>query len=66
MPDVIGLELGEALEVLANYGVWVAKEVYTKPPRAVDCSGEARILRSKLRGPKEIELLIAYRDFTIL
>ena len=66
MPDIIGLEVGEALEVLTRCGVTVAQEASTKPPGAVACSGEARVLRSKVRGPNEIELLITYRDFTIL
>ncbi|MFZ3172808.1 MAG: hypothetical protein WA118_12635 [Carboxydocellales bacterium] len=65
MPDIIGFEVGEALEVLAKCGVTVVKEASTKPPGAVTCSGEARVLRSKVRGPNEIELLITYRDFTI-
>lgn len=65
MPDVVGLEVGEALGVLAKCGVTVVRETATRPPGAVACSGEARVLRSKVKGPNEVELLIAYRDFTI-
>lgn len=64
-PDVIGLELGEALGVLAKYGVKKIRKVITQPPGAVICQGEARVLRTKVIGPDEVELLFAHRDFQI-
>lgn len=59
-PDVTALELPAAEEALAAAGWRVQSTVATRPPAGGDGAGVPRVLRQRVVGRREVELVIAH------
>jgi len=58
-PDLIGMKLNIALEILASQNIKDVEVVVTSPPREEKLvNGDMRVIRLKYSDSKRIELLV--------
>lgn len=62
IPDVVGFEVSEAVAEISDRGFSVEEIVVTKPAKAVEVFGSARVVRISTLDNK-IKLVVAYQDY---
>lgn len=63
LPDVIGYVLDEALTVIGETGFNVDKIMITKPVKATNPLGIARVVRLSVLDQANLQLVVAYQDY---
>ncbi|HWI54157.1 MAG TPA: PASTA domain-containing protein [Desulfobacteria bacterium] len=63
MPDVIGLEVEDALTELRDKGYTVESIAITKPVKAVEPVGIARVVRLSQVEGTGLRVVVAYQDY---
>jgi len=60
IPDVVGLQLGEAMKIIGKAGMSVGRIKATSPPKhkSVTYDDTYRVVRVQVSGSREIELLV--------
>jgi hypothetical protein len=62
IPDVIGYDLDEALTIIEEKGFSIDKLLITKPVKATDPLGTARVVRVSVIDKIKLKLVVAYQD----
>lgn len=63
LPDVIGLEAEDALVEISKQGFTVESLCVTKPVKATEPLGIARVVRLSLTGETKLRVVVAYQDY---
>ena len=63
LPDVIGYVLDEALTKIGEKGFYVDKILTTKPVKATNPLGIARVVRVSKMDETKLQLVVAYQDY---
>ena len=63
VPDVIGYVLDEALTKIGEKGFYIDKILITKPVKATNPLGIARVVRLSVIGETKLQLVVAYQDY---
>jgi hypothetical protein len=63
LPDVTGFPLDEALPVIAAHGFTVGEVLTTKPVKAVEPLGPARVVRLTCWRDAKLQIVVAYEDY---
>ena len=63
LPDVIGFVLDEALDEIREKGLTVGKLIVTKPLKATEPLGKARVVRLLLLEDAILQVVVAYEDY---
>jgi hypothetical protein len=63
VPDVIGYVLDEALTKIGEKGFFIDNIFVTKPVKATNPLGIARVVRISLIGETKLQLVVAYQDY---
>jgi hypothetical protein len=62
-PDVIGFILDEALFVIREKGFIIDSIITTKPVKATEPLGIARVLRIRFINDGKLQVIVAYQDY---
>lgn len=66
LPDCLGLTLSETRELLQTNEIQIKEYVFTGPYRPVaGREGEGRVVRLRLVGANQVELVLAFADITV-
>ncbi len=63
LPDLIGYELNQALEILAELGYGETEVLVTKPVLATEPVGGARLVRLKMKRETLLQVVVAYDNY---
>lgn len=63
MPDVLGLDPAEAEPILEASGLQVVRKQFTRPPRGTVPKGDCRVVRQRLVGDDQVELVLTYQSY---
>lgn len=62
-PDVTALEIPAAEAALTAAGWTISAVIQTRPPKAGGGLGNARVVRQRITGEREIQLVVAYTQY---
>ena len=63
LPNVIGFAVDDALAEISKQGFTVESLCVTKPVKATEPLGIARVIRLSLTGETELRVVVAYQDY---
>jgi len=63
LPDVIAFYLDDALSIIREKGYKADRIIVTRPLKATEPLGEARVVRLSLTGEAQLEVVVAYQDY---
>lgn len=63
LPDVIGFCIDEAMIEIREKGFSVGNLIVTKPLRATEPLGKARVVRLTSLGEAKLQVVVAYEDY---
>ena len=63
VPDVIGFVLDKALNEIRERGFFIDKVLITKPVKATEPLGIARVVRLSVVGEAKLQVVVAYQDY---
>lgn len=62
LPDVIGFTVEDAIAEISKQGLVVENLCFTKPVRATELLGIARVVRLSFTGENKLRVVVAYQD----
>lgn len=63
LPDVIGFVVEDALAEISKQGFTVESLCFTKPVKATEPLGIARVVRLSFTGETKLRVVVAYQDY---
>lgn len=63
LPDIIGFGLDEAMSEIRARGFIIDKVLITKPAKATQPLGIARVVRLSLVAENELQVVVAYQEY---
>lgn len=63
LPDVLGFTLDEALSEIRDKGFFIDKVLVTKPVKATEPLGTARVVRLSLIDEVKVRVIVAHQDY---